>query len=78
MPRDDWCMRGTPGWLLGAGTVCVLGAATAEGQDAVNAIAAEYHDATRHHPRVFSGSSPGAHAFGALRIQKQGCTAAET
>lgn len=50
--------------------MCILGAATEEGQAAVDAIAAEYRDATKHRPMVFEGSSPGAAAFGTLQIRR--------
>ena len=49
------------------GTVAILGRAEAEG--AVQAIAAEYAAASGHKPIVFRGSSLGAAAFGALRLQ---------
>jgi len=48
------------------GTVAVLGRRDA--QSAVMEIAAAYADETGHAPHVFSGSSPGAAAFGHLRV----------
>jgi L-arabinokinase len=51
------------------GTVAILGRADAEA--AVQAIAAEYAAASGHKPIVFRGSSLGAAAFGALRLQVQ-------
>ncbi len=49
------------------GTVAMLGRATAEGT--VQTIAAAYAAATGHQPFIFRGSSLGAAAFGALRVQ---------
>ncbi len=66
---------GTQSGLYGAkitgggsgGTVAVLG--RAEAQDAVEAIAVRYAQETGHQPVVFAGSSPGAAAFGVLRLR---------
>lgn len=52
------------------GTVCILGAASEEAEQAVAQIAASYRDATKHSPIVFSGSSSGSELFGALTLQK--------
>ena len=49
------------------GTVAVLGRADAE--PAVRAVAAQYAAARGHTPYVFSGSSPGAAAFGVLKLR---------
>lgn len=51
------------------GTVAILGRADAEA--AVQAIAVEYAATSGHKPFVFRGSSLGAAAFGALRLQVQ-------
>ena len=48
------------------GTVAVLGRADAEG--AVQEIAGRYAEQSGRSPHVFSGSSPGAAAFGTLSI----------
>lgn len=48
------------------GTVAILGARNAE--SAVLSIAAEYANITGHSPYVFQGSSPGAAAFGHMRL----------
>ena len=48
------------------GTVCVLGRADAE--PAVREVARRYAAATGTEPYVFKGTSPGAHAFGVLRL----------
>lgn len=52
------------------GTVCILGAASEEAEQAVAQIAASYRDATKHSPIVFSGSSSGSELFGALTLQR--------
>ena len=65
--------RGRASGLYGAkitgggsgGTVVVLGRSTAE--PALREVVAEYARETGHTPHVFSGSSPGAAAFGARR-----------
>jgi L-arabinokinase len=49
------------------GTVCVLGRASAAG--VVEEMAALYAGETGHRPYVFQGSSPGAAAFGYLRLE---------
>jgi L-arabinokinase len=51
------------------GTVAVLGRRDA--QSAVMEVAAAYADETGHAPHVFSGSSPGAAAFGHLRVMNK-------
>ncbi len=51
------------------GTVVVLGQAGAA--DAVQAVARRYASETGHAPHVFSGSSPGAAAFGLRRLQAE-------
>jgi L-arabinokinase len=51
------------------GTVAVLGAAGAE--DAVHRIAHDYADTHSHDPYVFTGSSPGAAAFGVARLEPE-------
>ena len=48
------------------GTVCVLGRADAE--EAVLEVAARYAKATGAQPYIFKGTSPGAVAFGVLRL----------
>jgi L-arabinokinase len=48
------------------GTVAILGRRDAE--EAVQEIAAAYEQETGHHPHLFVGSSPGAAAFGTLRL----------
>jgi L-arabinokinase len=48
------------------GTVAILGRREAEA--AVQAIAAQYEQETGRHPYRFAGSSPGAAAFGTLRL----------
>jgi galactokinase len=49
------------------GTVCLLGRATAF--ETVKKIAARYEERTGHQPYVFHGSSPGAAAFGYLKLE---------
>ena len=49
------------------GTVAILGAADSAGQ--VEAIADDYAARRGHRPYLFTGSSPGAAAFGVLRLQ---------
>lgn len=49
------------------GTVCVLGRATAF--EAVQKIAGRYAGETGHQPYLFQGSSPGAAAFGHLKLE---------
>lgn len=65
--------RGLPGAKItgggSGGTVCVLTPPGAAGADAVRDLVAEYARETGHAPRVFSGSSPGAGAFGHLRVR---------
>jgi L-arabinokinase len=51
------------------GTVAVLGRADA--QSTVMEIAERYAGETAHAPQVFSGSSPGAAAFGHLRLKRR-------
>jgi len=51
------------------GTVAVLGRPDA--LEAVEAVADRYAEHTGHRPHIFSGSSPGAAAFGHLRLAKQ-------
>ena len=51
------------------GTVAVLGRPDSDG--AIGAIAAQYAQETRHKPHIFTGSSPGAAAFGHLRLAPQ-------
>jgi L-arabinokinase len=50
------------------GTVAVLG--SREAGPAVAAVAERYGQETGRRPLVFSGSSPGAHAFGTLRLRR--------
>jgi galactokinase len=50
------------------GTVCVLGRSPA--WDIVNKIAAIHADETGHQPYVFQGSSPGAAAFGYIKLEE--------
>jgi L-arabinokinase len=52
----------------GGGTVAVLGLSGAGG--AVEAVAREYERRTRREPLVISGSSPGAAAFGHLKLSR--------
>ena len=66
--------RASAGPLFGAkitgggsgGTVCILGRNSPEGEAAVADLVATYKASSGHEPFVFSGSSLGAHAFGAL------------
>lgn len=51
------------------GTVAVLGRRGAD--EAVNAVAEHYEAQTGRKPFVFAGSSPGAIAFGHLKLKKQ-------
>ncbi|KAK3244659.1 hypothetical protein CYMTET_45737, partial [Cymbomonas tetramitiformis] len=53
------------------GTVCVLGKGDdAEAAEAIKRIVEKYRASTGHEPYVFSGSSPGACAFGSLVIRR--------
>lgn len=52
------------------GTAAVLGKKNAEAEAEIERVAAEYERQTGHRPHVFKGSSPGAAAFGVLRIKK--------
>jgi L-arabinokinase len=71
--RDAGYPRGLYGAKItgggSGGTVAILGRADAE--DAVREIADAYHRACGHRPHVFSGSSPGAGAFGHLRLPRR-------
>lgn len=60
-----------------AGTVCVLGRADKRGEAALSRVVARYAEENRHAPKVFSGSSAGASAFGSLRLQRRGVQAAQ-
>jgi L-arabinokinase len=51
------------------GTVVILGRRGADA--AVAEIADRYHSETGNPPMIISGSSNGAHAFGALRLARQ-------
>ena len=52
------------------GTVAVLGPLGA--RESVWQVAARYHQQTGFEPAIISGSSPGANAFGYLKIDKNG------
>ena len=51
------------------GTVCVLGSGSAADADRFAALVARFAEETGHSPAVFTGSSPGAAAFGHLRVR---------
>lgn len=51
------------------GTVCIMGLAGLEGQQAVDEVVARYATATGHQPQVFEGSSVGAARFGHLKAR---------
>lgn len=50
------------------GTVCVLTAAGPRGEAAVRSVAERYRALSGADPYVFRGSSPGAAAFGTIRV----------
>lgn len=57
-----------------AGSVCILGAATAEAEAAVQRIVSRYAEETGFKPYEFRGTSIGASRFGhvrAMRFQMQ-------
>ena len=54
------------------GTVCILGRAGERGERAVREVMERYAEETGHVPFLFNGSSPGAVAFGCLRLRKGG------
>ena len=54
------------------GTVCVLGSGSAADADRFAALVARFAEETGHSPAVFTGSSPGAAAFGHLRVRLRG------
>ena len=62
--RRPWAAPGIGG---SGGTVAVLGRRSAE--EAVRAIAGQYARETGRQPYLFTGSSPGAAAFGTLRVE---------
>ena len=51
-----------------AGSVCILGAATAEAEQAVQRIVSRYAEETGFIPYEFRGTSIGASRFGHLRL----------
>jgi galactokinase len=53
------------------GTVCILGRAGERGERAVREVMERYAEETGHVPFLFNGSSPGAVAFGCLRLRKR-------
>jgi galactokinase len=71
LAREAGAARGIYGAKItgggSGGTVCVLGRATA--LEAVQEIAGRYASETGHQPYVFQGSSPGAAAFGYLKLE---------
>lgn len=52
----------------GVGSVCILGAATAEAEAAVQRIVCRYAEETGFNPYEFRGTSIGASRFGHLRL----------
>jgi L-arabinokinase len=72
LAREAGAARGIYGAKItgggSGGTVCVLGRATAF--EAVRGIAARYAGETGHQPYLFQGSSPGAAAFGYLKLEE--------
>ena len=59
----------SPGNLMIAGTVCILGDNSEEGEAALERVVAQYkHQTGGFSPVVLVGSSMGAAAFGCLRI----------
>lgn len=53
------------------GSVCILGAATAEAEQAVQRIVNRYAEETSFIPYEFRGTSIGASRFGHLRLRQQ-------
>lgn len=53
------------------GTVCILGRAGERGERAVREVMERYAEETGHVPFLFTGSSPGAVAFGCLTLRKR-------
>lgn len=53
-----------------AGSVCILGAATAEAEAAVQRIVARYAEETGFSPYEFRGTSIGANRFGHMCLQR--------
>lgn len=57
-------------FFLLPGTVCIMGSAGQDGDDAVRRLCDLYSEFTcRGAPQTFSGSSPGASSFGHVRIK---------
>jgi L-arabinokinase len=71
LAREAGAARGIYGAKItgggSGGTVCVLGRASAF--EAIQRIAGRYAGETGHQPYLFHGSSPGAAAFGYLRLE---------
>ena len=53
------------------GSVCILGAATAEAEQAVQRIVSRYAEETGFVPYEFRGTSIGASRFGHLHLKRQ-------
>lgn len=54
-----------------SGSVCILGAATAEAEAAVQRIISKYAEETGFNPYEFRGTSIGASRFGHIRIMRR-------
>ena len=54
-----------------SGSVCILGAATAEAEAAVQRIISKYAEETGFNPYEFRGTSIGASRFGHIRLMRQ-------
>ena len=54
--------------VVHSGSVCILGAATAEAETAVKRIVSRYAEETGFNPYEFRGTSIGASRFGHLRL----------
>ncbi len=54
-----------------SGSVCILGAATAEAEAAVQRIISKYAEETGFNPYEFRGTSIGASRFGHIRLMRR-------
>lgn len=65
------CYSATGVMCLPAGSVCILGAATAEAEQAVQRIVSRYAEETGFVPYEFRGTSIGASCFGHLQLKRR-------
>lgn len=69
--RIEGCCAVTDVTCMPAGSVCILGAATAEAELAVQRIVSKYAEETGFVPYEFRGTSIGASRFDHLRLTRQ-------